>query len=203
MKLNIFNKVSSTANCLIGIKRKERLFINKIKEYKSKGVVIDLDILIKDLHQIVDILLKFNPKHVVIVNSKSQYNQIFSTFTAINEFTLLAGKYKVGTFTNPLNKSYIELGCLISIHDKRDQSAIKEAKGLEIPVIGLTNLSRGCKVYDKFALINTFSPTAVGLVTWYITNCLQEKKNKTEISFQEYFNICNIPQSNVTENGSE
>ena len=128
---------------------------------------------------------KYDPKNVLIVSVR-QYGQkpirILSEHTGIS---VLDGRFRPGTLTNPNSKGFLEPELLIITDPLADAQALHEAENIGIPVIGLCDTNNDTKFLDLVIPTNNKGRKALALVYWLLTRAILKERGKLK-SYDEF-----------------
>lgn len=89
----------------------------------------------------------------------------FASFTGAQA---LAGRFTPGTFTNQIQKNFIEPRLLVVNDPRTDHQAIREASYVNIPVIAFANSDSPLRFVDVAIPCNNKGRQSVGLMWWML-----------------------------------
>jgi hypothetical protein len=190
IELNTFKSLGDKFNAFKVINRKEYLFKKYVIASNRKGSVLDPEIVIKELDKMIEKLVLLKPQHIILLNEKPEYNEMCEILANLTGFKLKT--YSTGMFSNVALSNFTNAAAIITIHDRRDLNAIKEAKLLNLKIFGITNFSRGIKYIDYYVPVNNFSKEAIVFYFWYILKGLKDKTNSNVIDLDELFTLMGI-----------
>jgi len=127
-----------TSGVHIGTQHKTADMKPYIFRVRNDGLFV-LDVAKTDaaIRKAAEMLKEFDPKRILFV-SQRQYGQTPAKETAkAIGATAIAGRFMPGTLTNPITPNFMEPDVLVVTDPLGDAQAIREAKNIGIPILGL------------------------------------------------------------------
>jgi len=179
-------EVYMTAGAHIGTRQKTsdmRPFIYKVR---NDGLyIIDVNRTDERIRTAAKFISSFTPKHVLAVSVR-QYGQ--KPIRKLGEHTgisVLDGRFRPGTLTNPNAKGYLEPELLIVTDPLGDSQALKESENIGIPVVGLCDTNNETKNIDLIIPTNNKGRRALAMVYWLLAKAIL-KENGSIASYDEF-----------------
>ena len=121
-------------------------------------------------------LAGFDPARILFV-SQRQYGQTPAKETAkAIGATAIAGRFMPGTLTNPVTPNYMEPEVLVVTDPLGDAQAMREARNINIPILGFCDSNNETKDLDLAIPANNQGRRSLALVYWLLAReVLMEK----------------------------
>ena len=175
-----------TAGVHIGTRQKTADMKPFIYKVRNDGLyIIDVNKTDVRIQTAAKFISSFTPKHVLAVSVR-QYGQ--KPIRKLGEHTgisVLDGRFRPGTLTNPNAKGYLEPELLIVTDPLADSQALKEAENIGVPVVGLCDTNNETKNIDLIIPTNNKGRRALAMVYWLLAKALL-KENGTISSIDEF-----------------
>lgn len=178
-----------TIKTLQCIKRREKVFSRYIKEYCAAHVLLDQDLLLKEIKVLAKYLTCYKAQDILVLSSNLEHHSCYTTFAQLLQYRILTTTYKRGTFNNYLQDGFLEARVLFTCHDRRDRLAITDGKRELMKIVGFSNFARGYKYYDYFVPANTFSKQAMIVSFYLLYKYIKQEHGEPYIQFQEFKNL--------------
>jgi len=179
-------EVYMTAGAHIGTRQKTadmRPFIYKVR---NDGLyIIDVNRTDERIRTAAKFISSFTPKYVLAVSVR-QYGQ--KPIRKLGQYTgisVLDGRFRPGTLTNPNAKGYLEPELLIVTDPLADSQALNEAENIGIPVVGLCDTNNETKNIDLIIPTNNKGRRALAMVYWLLTKAIL-KETGSIASYDEF-----------------
>ena len=168
-----------TSGAHIGTRQKTSDIKEFIYKVRNDGLyIIDVKKTDERIKFAAKFLAKYDPKDVLVVSVR-QYGQ--KPIAKLSEYTgiqILDGRFRPGTLTNPTAKGFLEPELLIVTDPLADQQALREARNIGIPVVGLCDTNNETKYLDLVIPTNNKGRRALALVYWLLTGAILKEKGK-------------------------
>jgi len=128
-----------------------------------------------------------NPQDVVVVASRPYGQRAVFKFAQHTGSAYIGGRYTPGTFTNQMNKRFIEPRLLVVTDPLTDHQPVKEASYVNIPVIAFCSTDAPLKNVDVAIPCNNKSKNSIALMYWMLAR--EVNRMRGVISRQEPWNV--------------
>jgi small subunit ribosomal protein SAe len=109
-----------------------------------------------------------NPSEVVLVSMRPHGQRAVLKFSQYVGSTPLAGRFTPGTFTNQIQKKFIEPRLLIAQDPRTDHQPLRESSYVNVPTIAFTHTDASLRYVDIAIPANNKGKHAVGLMYWLL-----------------------------------
>jgi small subunit ribosomal protein S2 len=124
------------------------------------------------------LISKYNPKDILIVSVRQYGQKPIKKLSEHTGISVLDGRFRPGTLTNPNSKGFLEPDLLILTDPLADAQALHEAENIGIPVIGLCDTNNETKYLDLVIPTNNKGRRALALVYWLLTRATLKEQGK-------------------------
>ncbi len=177
--MTISEETYMTSGAHIGTRQKTADIKDFIYKVRNDGLYI---IDVKKTDERIKIAGKFianyDPKNILIVSVRQYGQKPIKKLSEHTGITVLDGRFRPGTLTNPNSKGFLEPELLILTDPLADAQALHEAENIGIPVVGLCDTNNDTKFLDLVIPTNNKGRRALALVYWLLTRAILKEKGK-------------------------
>ena len=168
-----------TSGVHIGTRQKTADIKDFIYKVRNDGLyIIDVKKTDDRIKFAAKFISKYDPKDVLIVSVRQYGQKPIRMLGEQTDISVLNGRFRPGTLTNPNAKGFLEPSLLIVTDPLADQQALHEATNIGIPVIGLCDTNNETKYLDIVIPTNNKGRRALALVYWLLTREIFKEKGK-------------------------
>lgn len=109
-----------------------------------------------------------NPADVCAISGRETGQRAVLKFSAQVGATPIAGRFTPGTFTNQIQKAFMEPRMLVITDPRVDHQPIREASYVNIPTIALVNTDSPMRFIDCAIPCNNRGSNSIGLMWWFL-----------------------------------
>jgi small subunit ribosomal protein SAe len=110
-----------------------------------------------------------NPADVCVISARPYGQRAVLKFSKDTNVTYIAGRFTPGTFTNQIQKRFVQPRLLIVTDPRTDHQPIKESAYVNIPVIALCDTDSPLTHVDVSIPCNNRGRHAIGMMYWMLT----------------------------------
>ena len=124
-----------------------------------------------------------NPEDVCVIAAKEVAQRAVLKFAKFTGAQALAGRYTPGTFTNQIQRRFLEPMLLIATDPHTDRQAIVESSYVNLPCVSFASTESPLRFVDVAIPCNNKGRQAIGLMYWML--CREVLRIRGEISRKE------------------
>jgi len=109
-----------------------------------------------------------NPADVVLISARPYGQRAILKFAKFTGANALAGRYTPGTFTNQIQKAYVEPRVLIVNDPRTDHQPLRESSYVNLPAIAFAHTDANVRYVDCAIPANNKGKNAIGLMYWLL-----------------------------------
>lgn len=109
-----------------------------------------------------------NPQDIVLVSARPYGQRAILKFAKFTGAQALAGRYTPGTFTNQIQRKYIEPRVLIVNDPRTDHQPLRESSYVNLAAIAFAHTDAQVKCVDCAIPANNKGKNAIGLMYWLL-----------------------------------
>jgi small subunit ribosomal protein SAe len=110
-----------------------------------------------------------NPQDICVVSGVEHGRRAALKFARFIGANAVSGRFTPGTFTNQIQKSFVEPRLLIVADPREDSQAVQEAAYVNLPVIAFCNTNSPINNVDIVIPANTNTTESLGLLFWLLS----------------------------------
>jgi small subunit ribosomal protein S2 len=168
-----------TSGAHIGTRQKTADIKDFIYKVRNDGLyIIDVKKTDERIKVASKLISKYNPKDILIVSVRQYGQKPIKKLSEHTGISVLDGRFRPGTLTNPNSKGFLEPELLILTDPLADAQALHEAENIGIPVIGLCDTNNETKYLDLVIPTNNKGRRALALVYWLLTRATLKEQGK-------------------------
>ncbi len=117
-------------------------------------------------------------ERVLVVSSKEVGHEPVTKFAETMGMKSIVGRFMPGSLTNPSYRDFFEPDVLIVTDPLADTQAIKEARQMRIPIIGLCDTFNETSYMDLVLPCNNKGKKSLALIYWALAKLIKEKRGE-------------------------
>jgi len=127
------------------------------------------------------------PQDVAVISARQFGQRAVLKFSHFAGVRAVSGRFTPGTFTNQIQKKYIEPRLLVVTDTFGDGQALREAAYVNLPTIAFVNSEQSVKNVDIVIPCNNKSKLSIGLMYWML--CREVLRLRGAISRQQPWEV--------------
>mmetsp|Transcript_13157 Transcript_13157/g.25502 ORF Transcript_13157/g.25502 Transcript_13157/m.25502 type:complete len:289 (+) Transcript_13157:48-914(+) len=128
-----------------------------------------------------------NPEDIVVISARSYGQRAVFKFAQYTGAAYVGGRYTPGTFTNQIQRAFLEPRVLVVTDPQTDNQPILESSYVNIPVIAFCDCDANLSHVDVAIPCNNKSKHSLGLMYWLLAR--EVLRMRGAISRNEKWNI--------------
>jgi len=162
-------EIYMTAGAHIGTRQKTSDMKGFIYKVRNDGLyIIDVNKTDERVKVAAKFISKFDPPQVLAVSVRQYGQKPIRKLSEMTGISVLPGRFRPGTLTNPNAKGFLEPELLIVTDPLADTQALHEARNIGIPVVALCDTNNETKHVDMIIPTNNKGRRALALVYWLL-----------------------------------
>lgn len=109
-----------------------------------------------------------NPNEIVLVSARPYGQRAILKFAKFTGAHAMAGRYTPGTFTNQIQRQFVEPSALIVNDPRTDHQPLREASYVNLPTIAFAHTDAKVRYVDCAIPANNKGKNAIGLMYWLL-----------------------------------
>ena len=175
-----------TSGVHIGTRQKTSDIKDFIYKVRNDGLyIIDVKKTDERVKKVAKFIAKFDPNNALAVSVRQYGQKPIQKLAEHTGIQILDGRFRPGTLTNPNSKGFLEPELLIVTDPLADQQALRGAKNVGIPVVGLCDTNNETRYLDMVIPTNNKGRRALALVYWLIAREILKEQGKIK-SYDEF-----------------
>jgi small subunit ribosomal protein SAe len=110
-----------------------------------------------------------NPQDICVVSGPEHGRRAALKFARFTGANAVSGRFTPGTFTNQIQKSFVEPRLLIVADPREDSQAVQESAYVNLPTIAFCNTNCPVRNVDIVIPANTNTTESLGLLFWFLS----------------------------------
>jgi len=109
-----------------------------------------------------------NPKDITAISGRPYGTRAVLKFANHIGANSIAGRYTPGTFTNQIQKAFVEPRVLVVADPRQDHQPVRESAYVNMPVIAFCNTDTPLRYIDIAIPSNNIGVQAIGVMWWFL-----------------------------------
>jgi len=109
-----------------------------------------------------------NPQDIVLISARPYGQRAILKFAKFTGAQAMAGRYTPGTFTNQIQRVFVEPRALIVNDPRTDHQPLREASYVNLPTIAFAHTDAQVRYVDCAIPANNKGKNAIGLMYWLL-----------------------------------
>jgi len=130
-----------------------------------------------------------NPADVVLISARPYGQRAILKFAKFTKANALAGRYTPGTFTNQIQKAYVEPRVLIVNDPRTDHQPLRESSYVNLPAIAFAHTDANVRYVDCAIPANNKGKNAIGLMYFLLAREVLYLRGSAECNRQRPWNV--------------
>ena len=170
-----------TSGVHIGTRQKTADIKDFIYKVRNDGLyIIDVKQTDGRIKNAAKFLAKYDPSKVLVVSVRQYGQKPIKKFGEFTGMTILDGRFRPGTLTNPNSKDFFEPEIIVLTDPLADIQALHEAQNIGIPVVALCDTNNETKYVDLVIPTNNKGRRALALIYWLLTKAILQENGKVK-----------------------
>jgi len=130
-----------------------------------------------------------NPADVVLISARPYGQRAILKFAKFTGANALAGRYTPGTFTNQIQKAYVEPRVLVVNDPRTDHQPLRESSYVNLPAIAFAHTDANVRYVDCAIPANNKGKNAIGLMYWLLAREVLYLRGSADCNRQRPWNV--------------
>jgi len=130
-----------------------------------------------------------NAADVVLLSARPYGQRAILKFAKFTGANALAGRYTPGTFTNQIQKAYVEPRILIVNDPRTDHQPLRESSYVNLPAIAFAHTDANVRYVDCATPANNKGKNAIGLMYWLLAREVLYLRGSTTCNRQRPWDV--------------
>lgn len=144
-----------------------RKFIYKVR--KDRLSIFSLNAIDERIRLAAKMLARYNKEDVLVVGSRAYARRPVRKFAEMTGVKYVSGRFRPGSFTNPLEGNFREPKMLMVADPIADKQAVRESARVGIPIIGVCDSNALTRNLDLVIPLNNKGKQSIALLFYLLT----------------------------------
>lgn len=131
--------------------------------------ILNTNIVDKKLKDAIDFIIKFKPDEWTLVCKREAGWRAVKMFSELTGVRIFTKKYPAGIITNTVLPNFFETKMMMVCDPWLDKNALKDAKIIRNPVVGICDTNNNTNDIDVVIISNNKSNKSLGLIFWLLS----------------------------------